>query len=143
MEEDKRYDGYKTISTTTKQTVEVVLSKYRDLFEVKHSFRALKSQLEIRPVFHWTDKRILGHICMSFIAFTFTNYLKNLTGLQYRSIVKALDRMQLSQIEDTKANKNVYIRSKICEDQNLLIEKLKLNIPKDSNPQSAINQYFT
>jgi hypothetical protein len=51
-------------------------SKYSDLFEVEPTFRALKSQLEIRPVFHWTDKRIRGHIPMCFTAFTFINHLK-------------------------------------------------------------------
>lgn len=143
IKEDERYDGYKAISTTTKQSVEVVLNKYRDLFEVEHTFRALKSQLEIRPVYHWTDKRIRGHICMSFIAFTFTNYLRNLTGLQYKAIVKAMDRMQMSHIKDMKTDKCIYLRSNICDNQKLLASKLKLNLPKDANPQSTINQYFT
>ena len=57
IKQDERYDGYKAISTTTDESVEVVLTKYRDLFEVEHSFRALKSQLEIRPVFHWDRQK--------------------------------------------------------------------------------------
>jgi len=139
---DKIYDGFKAISTTTEESVETILTKYRDLFEVEHSFRALKSQLEIRPMFHWTDKRILGHICMSFIAFTFTNHLKQLTKLPYRPLIKSLDKMQLSQIKDTKTGKRVYIRSKVDEAQQILIDKLRLHIPKDANTQSIINQYF-
>jgi len=139
---DKKYDGFKAISTTTTESVETILTKYRDLFEVEHSFRALKSQLEIRPMFHWTDKRILGHICMSFIAFTFTNHLKQLTKLQYRSLIKSIDKMQLSEIKDTKTGKTVYIRSKVDQAQQILIDKLRLHIPKDANPQNTINQYF-
>jgi len=139
---DKKYDGFKAISTTTTESVATILTKYRDLFEVEHSFRALKSQLEIRPMFHWTDKRILGHICMSFIAFTFTNHLKQLTKLSYKSLIKSIDKMQLSEIKDAKANKKVYIRSKVDQAQQLLIDKLRLHIPKDANPQSTINQYF-
>jgi len=139
---DKKYDGFKAISTTTDESVETILTKYRDLFEVEHSFRTLKSQLEIRPMFHWTDKRILGHICMSFIAFTFINHLKQLTQLQHRPLIKALDKMQLSKIKDNKAEKIVYIRSKVDEQQQILVDKLKLNIPKDANPQNTVNQYF-
>ena len=51
--------------------------------------------------------------------------------------------MQLSLIKDAKTNKCVYIRSNICDNQKLLAEKLKLNLPKDANPQNTINQYFT
>lgn len=139
---DEKYDGFKAISTTTTQSIETILTKYQDLFEVEHSFRALKSQLEIRPMFHWTDKRILGHICMSFIAFTFINHIKNITQQQYHPLIKAIDRMQLSKILDAKSNKIIYIRSKVGETQQVLIDKLKLKIPKDANPQNAVNQYF-
>lgn len=142
IEDDQKYDGYKAISTTAEQSVDVILSKYRDLFEVEHTFRTMKSQLEIRPVFHWTDKRILGHICMSFIAFTFMNHMRNLTSLQNRPLIKAIDKMQLSELEDKESGKKLYIRSKVSEDQEILINKLKLLIPKNANPQNAINQYF-
>ena len=143
IEDDAKYDGFKALSTTTDLPIETILSKYRDLFEVEHTFRALKSQLEIRPVFHWTDKRIKGHIAMCFTAFTFINHLKNITHLQYRAIVKAIDCMQVSEIKDDKAKSNIYLRSKIDTAQQTILAKLKLKVLNDSMPQSAINQYFT
>jgi len=39
------------------------------LWKVEETFRTLKNHLEIRPVFHWTEKRIKGHIAMSFVAY--------------------------------------------------------------------------
>lgn len=143
IERDAKFDGFKALSTTTDLDIEVILSKYRDLFEVEHSFRALKSQLEIRPVYHWTDKRIRGHILMCFIAFTFINRLKNTTQLQYREIVKAIDKMQVSQIKDDKVNKHIFLRSKIDENQQKIIDKLKLKVPNDTATQNTINQLFT
>lgn len=143
IKNDTKYDGFKAIATTTQLSVEEILSKYQDLFEVEHSFRALKSQLEIRPVFHWTDSRITGHICMCFIAFTFINHLKNITNLQYSPLIRAIDQMQLSQIQDHNSNKTFYLRAKISDNQQLIINKLNLKVPNDTTPQSAINQYFT
>ncbi len=142
IENDAEYDGFKAISTTTNLPIETILSKYSDLFEVEHTFRALKSQLEIRPVFHWTDKRIKGHIIMCFTAFTFINHLKNITKLKYRAIVKAIDRMQVSEINDNKAPSNIYLRSKIDANQQILIDKLKLKVLNDTTSQNSINQYF-
>ncbi len=143
IENDAKYDGFKALSTTTDLPVETILAKYSDLFEVEHTFRALKSQLEIRPVFHWTDKRIRGHIAMCFTAFTFINHLKNTTQLQYRAIVKAIDGMQVSLIKDDKAKSNIYIRSKIDTSQQTICDKLKLKVLNDTTPQNALNQYFT
>lgn len=142
IENDAKYDGYKALSTTTDLPVETILAKYSDLFEVEHTFRALKSQLEIRPVFHWTDKRIRGHIAMCFTAFTFINHLKNTTRLQYRAIVKAIDCMQVSLIKDDKAKSNFYLRSKIDSAQQTICNKLRLKVLNDTTSQSAINQYF-
>ncbi|MEA3272624.1 MAG: IS1634 family transposase [Patescibacteria group bacterium] len=143
IEDDAKFDGFKAVATTTDLEVKEILSKYRDLFEVEHTFRALKSQLQIRPVFHWTDKRIRGHIAMCFIAFTFINRLKNLTQLQYKAIVKAIDKMQVSEIRDDKADSNLFLRSKVDKNQQILIDKLGLKVPNDTTPQNAINQYFT
>ena len=143
IENDAMYDGFKALSTTTDLPVETILAKYSDLFEVEHTFRALKSQLEIRPVFHWTDKRIKGHIAMCFTAFTFINHLKNTTKLQYRAIVKAIDCMQVSLIKDDKAKSNIYLRSKIDAPQQTIFNKLRLKVLNDTTPQNAINQYFT
>ena len=130
------------MSTTTDLDIEIILSKYRDLFEIEHSFRALKSQLEIRPVYHWTDKRIRGHILMCFMAFTFINRLKNSTQLQYRDIVKAIDKMQVSEIKDDKTNKNIFLRSKIEQNQQKIIDKLRLKVPNDTATQNTVNQIF-
>jgi transposase len=142
IEDDAIYDGFKALSTTTDLPVQEILTKYRDLFEVEHTFRALKSQLEIRPVFHWTDRRIKGHIAMCFMAFTFINYLKNSTNLQYRALVKAMDKMQVSEVKDDKADNTLYLRSQINPEQQIIIDKLKLKVPNDTTTQSAMYLLF-
>lgn len=139
---DEKFDGFKAISTTTNLEVEQILSKYRDLFEVEHTFRTLKSQLEIRPMFHWTDSRIRGHINMCFIAYTFLNFMRNKTGLQYKELVNTLDKMQVSKTVDQQNSKETYIRSVITDQQLILQKKLQLNLPPDMTTQVAINQYI-
>ena len=80
---------------------------------------------------------------MCFIAFTFINRLKNTTRLQYRAIVKAIDKMQVSEIKDNKANNNLYLRAKVDYDQQIIIDKLGLKIPNDTTPYNSINQIYT
>ncbi len=143
IEKDAQYDGFKAIATNMKGiSVAELLSKYSDLFEVEHAFRTLKSQLEIRPMFHWTDKRIEGHIAMCFMAYAFLNYLRNITELQYKDIIKTLDRMQMSEIKEDGSDELIYMRLSIDKNQKLLSKKSKLVMPNDITTQKAINQLF-
>jgi len=63
-----KYDGWKGISTNSNMPAEEVIKRYRELFEVEHFFRAMKSELMIRPIYHWTPRRIRGHIAMCFVS---------------------------------------------------------------------------
>jgi len=58
-----------TTSLTAAQasTAQVVVA-YRRLLEVESAFRVLKDFLRLRPVYHWTEKRVRGHIALSVIA---------------------------------------------------------------------------
>jgi len=37
---------------------------YRQLLQVEHRFRVLKDFLHLRPVRHWTEQRVRGHIAI-------------------------------------------------------------------------------
>ena len=85
------------------------------LDQVEHAFRTFKSYLETRPMFHWTDQRIEGHICLCYIAYTIQTYMsnqlkKNKTSLSEDQIRKTLEMMQLSLIEQNA--EQYYLRSK-------------------------------
>jgi transposase len=142
IQEDARWDGFKAIATTTKLTVNECISKYKDLFEVEHAFRSLKSQLKVRPIFHWTDKRIEGHIAMCFIAYAFLNYLRVKTEMTEKELVRTLDKMQLSEIEESKKEEHFFLRAALDKGQKKLIQKLKLVVPRDTEAYQSINQYF-
>jgi transposase len=58
-----RYVLTTSLSTTDASTVQVV-EMYRQLLEVEHRFRVLKDFLHLRPVRHWTETRVRGHIAV-------------------------------------------------------------------------------
>lgn len=64
------FDGFLVIATNKKDMpADKVLEAYKDLYKIEQSFRTFKSYLQTRPIFHWTDKRIEGHLCMCYISF--------------------------------------------------------------------------
>jgi transposase len=40
------------------------VSTYRSLIEIERRFRVLKDFLHLRPVRHWTERRVRGHIAI-------------------------------------------------------------------------------
>lgn len=50
-------------------SAEEVVEAYHSLRKIEESFRVMKSTLEVRPIFHWTEKRIKGHFVVCFLAF--------------------------------------------------------------------------
>jgi hypothetical protein len=58
-----RYVLTTTLTTADASTAQIV-GMYRQLLAVEHRFRVLKDFLHLRPVRHWTEKRVRGHIAI-------------------------------------------------------------------------------
>ena len=69
IEEDARWDGLKGYITNTDLNAGEVINQYHGLWVVERAFRIGKSSLEMRPMFHFTPKRIEAHICICFVAY--------------------------------------------------------------------------
>jgi len=144
IKRDELFDGILAVSTnvTEQELPEVqVLDQYRHLFKIEQSFRTMKSILEVRPMFHWTDKRIRGHVCMCFISLAMLRNIElRLAKADYQwsenQIIKTLDKMQVSKIE--QQGDTYFLRSNITEEQQILQKVFKLKKIKNLTPKSLI-----
>jgi transposase len=68
VKKDERLDGKFVLRTTTKLSAEEVAQAYKGLWRVERTFREQKSTLEVRPIYHQTDRQCVGHIVASFLA---------------------------------------------------------------------------
>lgn len=78
VEREARYDGKYLLRTTTALSPAEVAQAYKDLWRVEHAFRDLKSNLELRPMYHWTPARVRGHIGVCFLALVVESALQRL-----------------------------------------------------------------
>jgi transposase len=76
IESDARYDGKWVLRTNTALSTADVAQAYKGLWRVEQAFRTLKTPLELRPIYHWTEKRIRGHLVVCFLAFLLRTVLK-------------------------------------------------------------------
>ncbi len=68
VKSEARYDGKYVLMTNTDCDAAQAALAYKQLWRVENVFRELKSTLDLRPVYHWTEKRIRGHIAVCFLA---------------------------------------------------------------------------
>jgi len=110
--QEARYDGTWVLRTsTTLPTAEVAL-QFKRLWQVEHWFRACKSLLETRPIYHQRDETIRGHVFCSFLAlllryelqtrlrtqgheFEWADVLQDLDGLEYVDVDQESKRFRL------------------------------------------------
>lgn len=140
IKQAEKYDGFLAISTNNASlSITEVLEQYKQLYKIEHSFRTFKSHLESRPMFHWTDTRIEGHICLCYIAFALQNYVLQKTGkvkpvFTETSLRKTLDKMQVSLIKHNQ--QTIYIRSAPGTNESFLQQQMGVKplmpiIPQD------------
>ena len=79
--EDCKWDGLKGYITNTDINAECVIDQYHGLWVVERAFRISKGTLEMRPMFHFTERRIEAHICICFIAYKVYKELERLISI--------------------------------------------------------------
>src|SRR5690606_12012721 len=102
---DEKFDGYYAIQTSLLDLkAEKVLEAYHTLWKIEESFRIMKSTLEVRPIFHWTERRIKGHFVVCFLAFLLERTLEyklktNGIMMSPNKIREALNSMMFTEVE--------------------------------------------
>ena len=147
IKKSERYDGFISISTNAEDMSETdILDAYKQLYKIEHTFRTFKSYLETRPMFHWTEKRIEGHLCLCYISFTLLNYLqqqlqKRLAPMSENKIRNTLSQLQLSLIN--LDGKEYYLRSNTGEGGKMIFKALKIKELPNLIPKHELTNYIS
>lgn len=68
--EDAKRDGFFGVLTNITDILAAdVVTHYKSLWIVEDAFGEIKGNLRARPVFHWTDRNIVGHLTMCFLSY--------------------------------------------------------------------------
>lgn len=91
LEVDEKWDGLKGYLTNTDIPVSEVYAAYHNLWHVERAFLISKSKIEIRPMFHFTRRRIEAHVCICFVALKVYKELERL--LKLSNISMSVDKV--------------------------------------------------
>jgi len=114
-----RWDGLVGVFTNQNRLNDSeTLEHYSSLWQIEESFRIQKHDLRIRPIYHWTPRRVKAHIAISFMAFTCVRHLEYLVKSQYKklspeAIRQTLLKVQATVIGDKKTGRKYLLPSRI------------------------------
>lgn len=89
--EDACWDGLKGYVTNTELGMDEVVRQYHGLWVMERAFRIGKGQLEMRPMFHFTERRIEAHICICFVAYKMYKELER--NIRQLGIAMSVDKV--------------------------------------------------
>ena len=122
LKEAEKWDGLKGIISNSKTlTALQQITHYSGLWQVEETFRISKHDVKMRPIYHWTDKRIKAHIAICFMALSCMRFAEYEIAARYKKISPAEIRHQLKQVQtsilkDNSTSKLYALPSKIQED---------------------------
>ena len=147
-----REGAYMLRTNLTTGTAEELWSRYMQLTEAEASFRALKSELSIRPLFHQKEPRVKAHVMVAFLGYALWVTLKHLIkrraamvpqpsasgvhNAQPLSAMKALALLSTLNSADivlpTTDGREIRLRriTQPTEDQRALLGQLGLTLPE-------------
>ena len=125
--QDALWDGLKglIVNKDSKLTNDEILTQYSNLWQVEESFRITKSDLKIRPVYHWKPSRVKAHLAISFAALFLVRHLEYRVKVQYKKLSpKKIKELLLSVQHSTLVDKTRKIKYAIPSKTNVDINKL-------------------
>ena len=130
-----RWDGLHGVITNLpkKISADELFSHYRGLWQVEETFRITKHDLKIRPIYHWTPRRVRAHIAIAFMALTAVRHLSYRTALQYKRlspqvIRNALCHVQHSVLRHKKTRKRYVIPSQFSPEAKKIYQLMGIKL---------------
>lgn len=132
LKKEARFDGKYLILTNSNLPTDQVVLAYKDLWKVERAFRELKSGLDLRPIYHWTDSRVRGHVMVCFLALVMESAMqKRLQDVgskaSYRQLCK--DLTQLYAMKITLEGQDYLTRNELQGEAYSVFKALKIRPP--------------
>lgn len=134
---DAREGAYLLRTNLVGQTVEELWTKYIQLTEAEAAFRALKSELAVRPVFHQLERRAKAHVLVAFLGYALWVTLKHLLHRRGSDVTPARALALLATVQSadiilpTTDGREIRLRrvTQPTPEQQRLLDQLDISIP--------------
>lgn len=140
-------DGHYLLrSNLTAEDPGVLWERYVQLTQIEAAFKAMKSELGLRPIYHRLGDRVEAHILVAFLAYCLLVTLKNrlqalAPGLTPKSVLGTLAPMQMLDVTFPTTDGRRLVMPRYTQptpEQKLLLHQLQLTLPAQPPPRIQV-----
>ena len=93
-----------------------IIDHYRNLWHVEQAFRIAKSDLAMRPIYHFKKQAIEAHVLICFMALAACKYMELKTGKSTKKIVKLLRSITEARIKNLLTGEVIVMKQRLPEE---------------------------
>jgi transposase len=140
---EQRDGHYLLRSNLTAEDPGVLWERYVQLTQIEAAFKAMKSELGLRPIYHQLGHRVEAHILVAFLAYCLLVTLKTrlhalAPGLTPRAVLETLAPMQMLDVTFPTTDGRRLVMPRYTQptpEQKLLLHQLQLSLPAQPPPR--------
>ena len=126
---EEKLDGkYLLRATDPTMSTEDIALGYKQLYQVERGWRSLKTELDLRPVYHRLEDRIRAHVILCWLALLLVRVIETTTGSTWHQLREHLDELHIGTF--TAAAGTYRQRTELTKPQRDILAKLDLTAPK-------------
>jgi transposase len=147
LKEAEQRDGHYLLRTNlVNEDPAVLWDRYMQLTQIEATFKCLKSDLGVRPIYHQLEHRVEAHIMVAFLAYCLIVTLKHrlqahAPGLTPRAVLEKLVTIQMLDVSFPTTDGRRLMMPRYTEpdpEQALLLHHLKLVLPPQPAPRISV-----
>lgn len=118
--------GYYTNLSRKQATDKTIIDQYHSLWHVESAFRIAKSDLQMRPIYHFKKQAIESHVLICFMALAVCKYMELKTGKSTKKILKLFKSITEAIIKDKLTGEIIVMRKELPKEIEQLWKTLML-----------------
>lgn len=118
--------GIKGYYTNLSKSRRFIIYRYHDLWKIEKAFRIAKSDLKMRPIYHFKTETIKSHILICFMALSVLKYLEIKTNTSSQKIIEILMSITDARLLNTVNNEEIPVKMQITDEVKELLQKIGL-----------------
>jgi hypothetical protein len=129
IKREENLDGkYLLRATDPTMSTEDIAVGYKQLYEVERGWRSLKTELDLRPVYHRLEDRIRAHVILCWLALLLVRVIETTSNATWYQLREHLDELHIGTF--TAAAGTYRQRTELTKPQRDILAQLGLTPPK-------------
>lgn len=103
-----------------------IIERYHELYKIEQNFRIAKSDLQIRPIFHYKEEAIKLHLLICFISHVTAKHIELKTEISIKKFIHQCKKVTDGRLLNKITKEEILMRTEINDGMTNFLNKIFL-----------------